>query len=108
MESEIKLCPFCGSSNEVYPGAYLVDCENHWKDGAFLAIKKDEWQNAYCWKELERKDALITKLVDVVRQYQSVLESNDHPHTSWSVYKEGNEIMALVKSSGEGAGGEGS
>lgn len=60
MSEELKPCPFCGSTNEVYgEDSSLVTCENHFDNGQFIAIKKEDWQNAWAHKRIEEMEKKI-------------------------------------------------
>lgn len=66
-KEELKPCPFCGKSVEV----------EHWEgDGDIVdppcigeSFTLEEWNNAYCWKELDRLRALNERYKKIVEEY---------------------------------------
>lgn len=63
-KEKLKPCPFCGENKVRKNGDnYQVWCINDdCPDRDFISV--DKWQNAYCWKELSKRDAIIKVCVE--------------------------------------------
>jgi len=58
METHLRKCPFCGTTNVLLTvnGIRCDRCIN--LDGYANAVKK-MWNNAWCWKEIDRLKAFL-------------------------------------------------
>lgn len=75
--SELSPCPFCGKDFVQIPGTFAaVMCEN--VTGlcpiSSIAISGFEWQNAYCWEELDKAHAAIRALREAIKILKKSLE----------------------------------
>ena len=70
-KEKLKPCPFCGENKVRKNGDnYQVWCINDdCPDRDFISV--DKWQNAYCWKELAKRDAIIKAVKDALYSYHS-------------------------------------
>lgn len=73
----LRPCPFCGSlkqlseqdnerGDEIW--IHCMDCWNGMTPDP-IVIKEDLWQNAYCWKELDKKEERIRELEKEVKEW---------------------------------------
>jgi hypothetical protein len=59
MSQEIRKCPFCG--NKGIKDGNLVTCPTVGDDSCCSTSTVEDWQNAYCWKEIERLREIIKR-----------------------------------------------
>lgn len=66
-QEELKPCPFCKEIGvlvgSIYVYCYTPDCPLY---GNEVSLK--DWNSAFCWKELSRKDALLREAIVIIEQ----------------------------------------
>lgn len=65
MSDELKPCPFCGFHEPIFREG-CVGCRNSGCVGVFHFIPDRDWQNAYCWKQIDRLEAEKRELVEAL------------------------------------------
>lgn len=69
----LRACPFCGTPNEVYSSEVgIVYCDN---GGAhpFVSVFTDLWQNAYCWKRIDKLEMKLKNMRELAIYLQEDL-----------------------------------
>lgn len=94
-KEKLKPCPFCGENKVRKNGDnYQVWCINDdCPDRDFISV--DKWQNAYCWKELAKRDAIIKMAAEALenRVHCLACQTHEHPATKRAL----SEIERLKK-----------
>lgn len=69
-KEEMKPCPFCLCEPETF-GDHSVGCTIDECGFPSPLVDVDVWNNARCWKELSKRDAIIKAVKDALYSYHS-------------------------------------
>jgi len=101
---ELRPCPFCGTDEIAvllfdpmnqgsYEETHGVQCQ-HCFDLNSPSI--NEWQNAYCWKQLDQSQQTIKELLEAAEYFRSLVDAD----LLDSLARNGNPYMdAIAKAS---------
>ena len=70
MSEELRPCPFCG--NKGIKDENLVTCPTVGDDSCCATSTIEEWQNAWCWKEIDRLEQQNEKMREEFRTIRFV------------------------------------
>lgn len=99
-EKELRPCPFCGR----------VLKSEHWEGdgdivdppciGEYFTV--EEWQNAYCWKELDQARARIKELEEALEKYRGQLADRGDGVLRMVAYETLEALASKVEQGSEG------